>query len=41
MGYSGCPCYQQFFTLYGYYCDDISCADCPLLEVARQKNQGR
>ena len=42
MGYSGCPCYQDFFITHGYYCDDddngISCADCPLVELARQKS---
>jgi hypothetical protein len=36
MGYSGCPCYQKYFLIYGEYCDDISCADCPLLEEARK-----
>jgi hypothetical protein len=43
MGWIGCPCYEQFFKLYGYHCDDgngISCADCPLVELARKMNNG-
>jgi hypothetical protein len=42
MGYSGCPCYREFFMMYGYYCDDddnnMPCSECPLLEVAREKS---
>ena len=40
MGWYGCPCYKQFFLLYGFYCDDdirgISCENCPLLEVSKE-----
>lgn len=39
MGYSGCPCYKQYFLTYGEYCDDISCEDCPLLEIAREMSE--
>jgi hypothetical protein len=40
MGYQGCPCYRDYFLKYGEYCDrnGQSCADCPLLEVARKKS---
>ena len=42
MGYQGCPCYRDFFLMYGYYCDDrdknMSCGDCPLAEEARRRN---
>ena len=44
MGYSGCPCYRDYFLMYGRYCDDknnnVSCSECPLLELARKKNNG-
>ncbi|GHV71750.1 hypothetical protein AGMMS49928_25040 [Spirochaetia bacterium] len=39
MGYAGCPCYRDYIRMFGHDCDDISCANCPLLEVARRKNQ--
>ena len=39
MGYSGCPCYQKYYQIHGGYCDDISCADYPLLEEARKKSK--
>ena len=35
MGWVDCPCYKEYQLLYGERCDDISCADCPLLKKAQ------
>lgn len=39
MGWVGCPCYKDYIRMFGHDCDDISCADCPLIEIVRRKNQ--
>ena len=40
MGFSGCPCYNDYFRAAGKFCDDRdveqSCSTCPFREKARE-----
>ena|GEM_PF-5702675 len=43
MGYSGCPCYNDYYRINRQYCDENgqSCGNCPLVEEARRRNNSR